>query len=106
MIVPDAGRGNLQTLFDMIQKNSDSIAKLQETLQEITQEKSAISISAIDTNTWLRVQCTAKLKYDIMEELHSSAQNETVPAFEWDDSTERALSERLRPDTPRCEAFW
>ena len=59
-------------------------------------DKSQVSISKVDTLTWLRVKANVNLKHDIVEDIQASAPKETVPAFDWDDNcTERAQSVRL-----------
>ena len=93
-------------MTDLIQNNADSIAKLQEVVQRGIQE--GISISKIDNDTWMKVQTIVKLQCIVVEDLHSSAQNEIAPAFVWDDTTERAQSGRLTPKTffLCCRACW
>ena len=79
--------------------DSKKLQAIYNMVQEMTKEKSPVSISKIDINIWLRVEANADLKRNIIEDIQVSVPKETVPAFDWDDCTESAQSVRLNTES-------
>ena len=79
-MVTEKARGQIQALYDA--------------MQEQNKKKPPVSLSNINTCTWLEVQSTAKLTIRIVGNLSTFKSKEAVPAFAWDNRTETAQSDR------------
>ena len=78
------------------EKAGEQLQAVYDILQEQNEKKLSVTLSKIDTRTWLEVQRKAKLTFRIVAKLFESKSKETVSAFAWDERPERTQSDRCK----------
>lgn len=78
------------------EKAGEKLQAIYDILQGQNEKELSVTLSKVDTRTWLEMQRNAKLTFRIVAKLPEFKSKETVSAFAWDERPERTQSDRCR----------